>query len=318
MTTYTAFCRYTVTKGELEAMTPSYIKLYESGKLVEIRDQLLKELENCNLCPRNCGVNRVKGELGFCKTGRYALASSYNLHFGEEPPLVGRGGSGTIFFTWCNLGCIYCQNFSISHLGEGKEVDPEELADMMILLKMRGAHNINFVTPTHVIAQIIEALVIAIENGLDLPLVYNSGGYDKLSTLQKLDGVIDIYMPDAKYSDEHYSEEYSKAKDYWQVCQDALLEMHRQVGDLVVNEEGLAEKGLLVRHLVLPNGIAGSSEVLGFIAKKISKNSYVNIMDQYHPCFQAYKHEGISRSITMGELREAMERAERAGLHRGF
>lgn len=298
--------------------SPSYLGLYEQGKLEDIKDKLLKELEGCVLCPRNCKVNRIKGEVGFCKTARFAVVSSFNLHFGEEPPLVGRGGSGTIFFTWCNLGCIYCQNYSISHLGEGSEVKPDELAALMLSLQKRGAHNINFVTPTHVIAQIIEALIIAIEKGLRLPLVYNSGGYDKLSTLKEIDGVFDIYMPDAKYSDEHFSHKYSSAKDYWQVCQDALLEMHRQVGDLVMDGYGIAKRGLLVRHLVLPNRVAGSFKVLDFIAKKISKDSYVNIMDQYHPCFKEYSIKELSRRIAQQEFNEVLEHAANISLHRGF
>lgn len=298
-------------------MTPSYLKLHKSGKLERIKESLTRRMEDCDLCPRNCHVNRLKGELGFCKTGRNALVSSYNLHFGEEPPLVGRGGSGTIFFTWCNLGCIYCQNFTISHLGEGVEATAQELAEIMLSLQRRGAHNINFVTPTHVPAQIIEALILAIEGGLKLPLVYNSGGYDRPEILKEMEGVFDIYMPDAKYSDEHWSLKYSSAKDYWEVCKEVLLEMHRQVGDLVINEEGIAERGLLIRHLVLPNRIAGSFAVLDFIAEKLSKDSYVNIMQQYHPCFQAYKHKEISRSITMGEFKEALDYAEKIGLHRG-
>ena len=232
--------------------------------------------------------------------------------------MVGRGGSGTIFFTWCNLGCMYCQNYSISHLGEGSEVKPDELAALMLSLQKRGAHNINFVTPTHVIAQIIEALILAIEKGLRLPLVYNSGGYDKLSTLKEIDGVFDIYMPDAKYSDEHPSFKYSTAKDYWQVCQDAPLEMHRQVGDLIMDEYGVAKKGLLIRHLVLPNRIAGSFKVLDFISKKISKNSYVNIMNQYYPSFKGYSNKELSRRITQQEFDEVLEYATKIGLHRGF
>jgi len=299
-------------------MTPSYLELHESGKLEKIRERLVRELGNCNLCPRNCGANRLKGELGFCKTGRYAAVSNYHLHFGEEPPLVGSGGSGTIFITWCNLGCIYCQNFQISHLGEGSEAGPSELADMMISLQARGAHNINFVTPTHVIPQIVEALIPAIEKGLELPLVYNSGGYDNSFVLKELEGVFDIYMPDAKYSDEHSSSLYSSAKDYWQVCREALAEMHRQVGDLVINEKGIAEKGLLIRHLVLPNRIAGSFAVLDFIAKKISGDSYVNIMEQYYPCFEADKHKDLSRRITPEEFNEVLDHAAKAGLHRGF
>ncbi|MGB3241261.1 MAG: radical SAM protein [Candidatus Omnitrophota bacterium] len=299
-------------------MTPSYLKLHKEGKLESIRDRLLEKLKDCDLCPRNCHVNRLEGELGFCKTGRYALVSNYNLHFGEEPPLVGNSGSGTIFFAWCNLGCIYCQNYTISHQGEGREVTPQELAGIMLYLKRLAAHNINFVTPTHVIAQIVEALILAIDNGLDLPLVYNSGGYDKASTLKELDGVFDIYMPDAKYSDEGHSQKYSSAKDYWQACREALLEMHRQAGDLVINDNGIAERGLLIRHLVLPNKVAGSFEVLDFIAEKINKDSYVNVMGQYHPCYEAHKYKELSRGITLDEFKEALNYAEKIGLHRGF
>lgn len=298
--------------------TPSYIRLYEEGRLTAIKDRLFEELQDCQLCPRDCKVNRAKDEAGFCKTGRYAVVSSYNLHFGEEPPLVGRGGSGTIFFNRCNLGCIYCQNYTISHLGDGNEVKPIDLAAIMLSLQKRGAHNINFVTPSHVIAQIIEALIKAIEGGLRLPLVYNSGGYDKLSTLKEANGVFDIYMPDAKYSDEHFSLNYSRAKDYWRVCQDALLEMHRQVGDLDIDEYGIAKRGLLIRHLVLPNRIAGSFKVLDFIAKRLSKDSYVNIMEQYHPCFKGYAIKELSRRITQGEFDEVLEYAKKIGLQRGF
>jgi len=299
-------------------MTPAYLHLYKNKQLTKIRDRLLERLKSCDLCPRNCKVNRLEGELGFCKTGRHASVSSYNLHFGEEPPLVGTNGSGTIFFTWCNLGCIFCQNFSISHLGEGVLVEPEELADMMLTLQRRGAHNINFVTPTHVIPQIIEALILAIEEGLKLPLVYNSGGYDKVSTLKELDGIFDIYMPDAKYSDEHFSQKYSSAPDYWQVCQEALVEMHRQSGDLVVNGDDIAERGLLVRHLVMPNRIAGSFVVLDFLAEHISKDAYVNIMEQYYPCYMAGDHKEIARRITMGEFTEVLDYARKIGVHRGF
>lgn len=292
--------------------------MIDLGKLAAIKDKLLKRLESCKLCPRNCKVNRLKEELGFCKTGRYTVVSSFNLHFGEEPPLVGRGGSGTIFFGWCNLGCIYCQNYTISHLGEGSKVNPAELAQIMLSLQKRGAHNINFVTPTHAVAQIIEALIPAIEQGLELPLVYNSGGYDKASTLKTIQGVFDIYMPDVKYADEHFSFSYSRAKDYWEICQNALLEMHRQVKDLVMDENGIAERGLLIRHLVLPDRIASSFKVLDFIAGKISLNSYVNIMEQYHPCFKAYSIKELSRRITRQEFDEVIEYGRKTGLHRGF
>jgi putative pyruvate formate lyase activating enzyme len=302
----------------MKMRAPSYLELHKKGKLAAVKERLLKGLEHCELCPRNCKVNRLKGELGFCKTGRRAAISSFNLHFGEEPPLVGRGGSGTIFFTWCNLGCIYCQNYSISHSGEGSEIDTDKLASIMLYLQKEGAHNINFVTPSHVIAQIIEALIPAVEKGLRLPLVYNSGGYDKRAILKELEGIFDIYMPDAKYSDEHYSFKYSSSKDYWPVCKDALQEMHRQVGDLLMDASGITERGLLIRHLVLPKRIAGSFEVLDFIANKISKDSYVNIMDQYYPCFKGHGIEELSRRVTPEEFEEVVEHAREVGLHRGF
>ncbi len=298
--------------------SPSYVKLYEDGRLFELKDSLTEDLKDCRLCPRNCGVNRSKGEEGFCKTGRWAVVSSSDLHFGEEPPLVGRGGSGTIFFSRCNLGCIYCQNYSISHLGEGRKVEAEELASSMISLQNRGAHNINFVTPSHVVPQITEALIIAVENGLRLPLVYNTGGYDKVSTLKEIAGIFDIYMPDAKYSDRRSSFNYSQAGDYWDVCKSAILEMHRQAGDLAVDEYGVAERGLLIRHLVLPNGLAGSFKVLDFIAADISKDSYVNIMDQYYPCFKGCAVKELSRRISRDEFDEVVGYARRIGLTRGF
>lgn len=295
-----------------------YLNLYKNGRLNVIREELLDSLKSCRLCPRKCDVDRLNDKTGFCKTGRYAVVSSYNLHFGEEDPLVGRGGSGTIFFTWCNLGCIYCQNYTISHLGEGRCVGPEELADFMLFLQRKGAHNINFVTPTHVIAQIVESLIIAVEKGLHIPLVYNSGGYDSISTLKCIDGVFDIYMPDVKYSEGYFSHRYSNARDYWHICQEALLEMHRQAGDLSLDMNGIARKGLLVRHLVLPNRIAGSFKVLKFIADNISKETYVNIMGQYYPSYLASNFKELSRRIRYKELEEVVDFAEKVGLHRGF
>ncbi len=294
-----------------------YQDLYKKGKLEEIRDKLIDNLESCTLCPRNCKVNRLKGELGFCRTGRYAKANSFFLHFGEEPELVGKGGSGTIFFSHCNLGCIYCQNYTISHLGEGSQVEPQELAEMMISLQNIGAENINFVTPTHVIAQIIEALIIAIDKGLNLPLVYNCGGYDSKDTLKDIEGIFDIYMPDIKYSDNTVAAKYSQAPDYWEIVQAAAKEMYRQVGDLVV-EKGVAKIGLLIRHLVLPNKLAGPEAVFDFIKENMSVDTYVNIMAQYHPCYEAHQHDEISRRITPEEYREAAEYARLIGLHRGF
>jgi len=298
-------------------MRPSYIELHRQKRLTEIRDILLEKLKNCTLCPRNCRVNRINGELGFCKTARFSVVSSCFHHFGEEPELVGRGGSGTIFFSYCNLGCIYCQNFSISHQGEGNQITPQELANMMLLLQKGGAENINFVTPTHVIAQIIEGLCIAVENGLNLPLVYNCGGYESLDLLKIVEGVFDIYMPDIKYSDNQVALKFSTAADYWDVVQSATLEMHRQVGDLVV-EGGVAKRGLLIRHLVLPNKLCRSFKIFDFIKDGISPHTYINIMEQYRPCYRAYEFKELSRRPTLDEYLEVEEYAKKIGLYRGF
>lgn len=291
----------------------SYCALRKS-QLKGIKDTLLKAMQSCALCPRQCQVNRLKGEIGFCHTARYARVSSFFLHFGEEPELVGRGGSGTIFFSYCNLGCLYCQNYSLSHLGEGKEVNSEQLAQLMLTLQKQRAHNINFVTPTHVIAQIVEALPLAIEEGLEIPLVYNCGGYDSAETLKIIEGIFDIYMPDLKYSDNEVAKRYSQAADYWEVVQAAVSEMHRQVGDLVI-ENGIAKRGLLLRHLVLPNRLAGSFKALDFI-KELSVDTYVNIMEQYHPCYHAYTFKELERRITQKEYAEVVEYAKGIGLSR--
>ena len=295
-------------------MIPSYLKLYEEGRLEEIKEKLLERLKRCDLCPRRCLVDRFKKK-GFCKTSRYAYVSSFFLHFGEERELVGRGGSGTIFFSFCNLGCIYCQNYTISHLGEGEEVTPQVLARMMITLQENGAENINFVTPTHVIAQIVEALPLAIEKGLRLPLVYNCGGYESGEVLKLIEGVFDIYMPDIKYSDNRIALKFSNASDYWEIVTSSVVEMHRQVGDLII-KEGRALRGLLIRHLVLPNRLAGSFKILDFIKKEISSDTYVNIMAQYYPCYKAYQFEELSRRITGEEYSEVIEYAKKIGLKR--
>lgn len=281
-------------------------------------EQAVARLESCDLCPRNCGVNRIEDELGFCRTGRHALVSSHGPHFGEEPPLVGSGGSGTIFFAGCNLGCIFCQNYDISHLLQGSPVTAHQLATLMLELQQRGCHNINFVSPSHVVAQLLEALPIAYENGLKVPLVYNCGGYDAIETLRLLDGIIDIYMPDAKYASEKTAEELSRAPKYPEIMQAALKEMHRQVGDLMVDERGVATKGLLIRHLVLPNGLAGTEKIMHFISRELSTDSYVNVMAQYHPVYKAYEHSSLNRSITRTEYLEALDMASAEGLHRGF
>jgi putative pyruvate formate lyase activating enzyme len=297
---------------------PVYLETYERGELEERIEQLMAILNECTLCPRACGVNRNEGEKGYCKSDSHLMVSSAQPHFGEEDVLVGIHGSGTIFLTNCNLGCIYCQNYDISHLGQGRIMTEEELAQSMLRLQKMGCHNINFVTPTHFTPQIVKALKIAIENGLHVPLVYNCGGYESKRTIELLDGIIDIYMPDIKYSDEIHAKKYSKAPDYFVVCKAAVKEMHRQVGDLIVDERGIAVRGLLIRHLVLPNGLAGSDDVFKFIATELSKNSYVNIMMQYRPMYKAYEYEELSRGVTLSEYREALSCAKKWGLHRGF
>jgi putative pyruvate formate lyase activating enzyme len=297
-------------------MDPSYLELHARGILQARSSQALEILKCCVLCPRMCRVDRWNGETGFCRTGRLAVVSSYNAHFGEESPLVGRNGSGTIFFTHCNLLCLFCQNFEISHMGVGQEVGPESLARMMLDLQEMGCHNINFVTPSHVVAQILEALELAIEGGLQVPLVYNTGGYDRLETLRLLDGIVDIYMPDIKFFDPAVSQRLCQAPDYPEVVRTAVKEMHCQVGDLVMDSQGIAQRGLLVRHLVMPHDLAQTREVMAFLAREISKDTYVNIMDQYRPCGEAHSHRDLSQRITAEEYQQAAEAARSEGLHR--
>jgi putative pyruvate formate lyase activating enzyme len=242
------------------------------------------------------------------------MVFSYGPHFGEEAPLVGRHGSGTVFFTHCNLRCLFCQNASISQLGEGQKASKEDLACMMLSLQAQGCHNINLVSPTHIVPQILEALELAVESGLCLPLVYNSGGYDSVETLRILDGIIDVYMPDMKYDDEETAGELSDIKNYPEINKAAIKEMHRQVGNLEINEEGVAQRELLVRHLVLPHGLAGTKGIVKFISKEISPGTYVNIMDQYHPCHKAFQIPSLGRRISSTEFREALFLAQEAGL----
>lgn len=295
---------------------PSYLALYESGELDRRIEKAYQLLERCSLCPRNCGVNRLKDERGFCQVGKKAMISSYGPHFGEEAPLVGQGGSGTIFITSCNLGCLFCQNYEISHLRIGNEVDDVEFAQMMLYLQALGCHNINIVTPSHIVPQFLSALKIAIEKGLRLPIVYNTGSYDSLETLKLLDGVVDIYMPDAKFADKDIAKELCKAPDYPDVMKKAIKEMHRQVGDLLIDEKGLAVRGLLVRHLVMPEGVAGTEEICRFIAEEISPHTYINIMAQYRPCYKAVGHPKIGRRITRQEFEMALQIAREKGLYR--
>ncbi len=295
---------------------PSYLKLYREGKLRDRIDRAVEMMRDCSLCPRECHVDRLSGELGFCRTGAKARVASLHAHFGEESPLVGTGGSGTIFFRSCNLLCYFCQNYDISHDAEGGEVEPKDLADMMLSLQKRGCHNINFVTPSHVVPQILQGLFIAIERGLKVPLVYNTGGYDKVETLKILEDVFDIYMPDFKFWETRWSEKFCKAPDYRKIAAAAIKEMHRQVDDLLIDESGITEKGLLVRHLVMPNGASNTKEVMMFLADKISEDTYVNVMDQYHPCGKATLDPAINRRLTRKEYAEAVRLTREAGLHR--
>ncbi|MCJ7743982.1 MAG: radical SAM protein [Dehalococcoidales bacterium] len=273
-------------------------------------------LRECRLCPRECRVDRLAGQKGKCQVTREVTVSSYSPHFGEEAPLVGRHGSGTIFFAYCNLKCVFCQNHTISQLGEGTEVTSDELAGMMLSLQTQGCHNINLVSPTHVVPHILAALEIAVRKGLSVPLVYNTGGYDSLETLRLLDGIVDIYMPDMKYSDARIAEQLSGIKDYPGANQAAVKEMHRQVGDLQMDEQGVAQRGLLVRHLVLPNRLAGTEEVVRFLSQEVSRDTYLNIMAQYHPCHKAFDLPRLSRRITDKEFSEAVDLAHRYGLNR--
>lgn len=280
--------------------------------------QLRELMRDCVICPRECHAKRLEGRYGVCRSTAELMISSAAPHFGEEPPLVGRRGSGAVFIASCNLKCMFCQNYDISHMRYGRRITPSQLAEIMLGLERGGCHNINFVTPTHMTAQIVEAVAMAAERGLSVPLVYNCGGYESTQTLKLIEDVVDIYMPDIKYGDNEIARRYSGAPSYWNVVRPAILEMHRQVGDLSLDERGVARHGLLIRHLVLPNRLAGSRAVLDFVARNVSVDSYVNIMDQYRPAYRAIRYSELSRVITMREYDEALEYAHRLGLHRGF
>ncbi|MCX8124975.1 MAG: radical SAM protein [Spirochaetes bacterium] len=292
---------------------PSYIALYQNGQLYQRIKTLQTIVTDCTLCPHECKVDRRR-VTGKCRTGIKAIVASYHAHFGEESCLVGKFGSGTIFFANCNLSCIFCQNWDISQVSNGHEVDAEELADLMIRLQQKGCHNINFVSPTHVVSAIVEALPLAIEQGLHIPLVYNSGGYDSVETLKLLDGIFDIYMPDFKYMDATVAKELSGTKDYPTKAIAAIKEMHRQVGDLII-EKGIAKRGLLVRHLVMPENIVRSDLVFKQLAT-LSPHTYVNIMAQYRPEYRAHTHKSLGRRITVQEYDQAIAWAKEAGLYR--
>jgi putative pyruvate formate lyase activating enzyme len=297
-------------------MSASYLNLFVSGELEDKVLEAHQRLANCDICAWECRVDRLAGKHGVCRTGERAHISSYGPHLGEEDPLRGWRGSGTIFFSHCNMRCQYCQNHDISQTESGNPVDASRMAEIMMELQSMGCHNINLVSPSHVVPQILAAVLIAAKAGLRLPLVYNTGGYDSLQTLRLLEGVIDIYMPDMKYASERIARTYSKTPHYPQTNQAAVLEMHRQVGDLQVNPDGIATRGLLVRHLVLPNDLAGTSEIVSFLAKQVSTNTYLNIMSQYRPAFNARRFPKLSRPVKTDEYRSAVQMAVAAGLQR--
>ncbi len=301
-----------------QAFAPAYLALHRQGKLQRRADTAVTQLQSCHVCPRDCGVDRLAGETAVCKLGRYAWVSSYFPHFGEENCLRGWQGSGTIFFAMCNLRCVFCQNYDISQFKTGEEVTPLRLAEMMLELQETGCHNINFVTPEHVVPQILEALPLAVEAGLHLPLVYNTSAYDSLESLRLLDGIVDIYMPDFKMWDEKLSLRYLKAKDYPAAAQQALREMQRQVGVLKLDERGLARRGVLVRHLVMPGDVAGTAAIMRFLAEELSPDTFVNIMVQYYPAGKVAngRYPEINRRITRQEYEQALQAAREAGLWR--
>ena len=293
---------------------PRYLKLLKSGELKSRADILNKRLESCNICPHKCKVNRLEGEKGYCNTPRQAVVSAYQPHFGEERELVGQGGSGTIFFSNCNLECVFCQNYQISQQGRGKEVSADELSRMMLYLQRLGCHNINLVSPSHVVPQIVEGIYLAAKEGLNIPIVYNTNGYDLVETLALLEGIVDIYMPDIKFSDDDVAYEYLGVEGYFSFAKRAIKEMYRQVGNLKLDEAGTAYTGLLIRHLVMPNNLAGTEKIMDFIAREISKDAHVNIMAQYYPANRAYDYEHLDRRLNRREYKEAIEAARYAGL----
>jgi putative pyruvate formate lyase activating enzyme len=299
-----------------DQLYPAYLNLVENGELAE-RSVAAKEiLSSCTLCPWNCMVDRLSGETGQCQIGGQARVYSYMAHRGEEKPLIGTRGSGTIFFSGCNLHCQYCQNSDISQENYGMGVSADVLASMMLDLQSQGCHNINLVSPTHIVPQFLDALLVAVEEGLRLPIIYNTGGYDKVSSLQLLDGIVDIYLPDMKYADKDIAQRFSGVKDYPAINRAAIKEMHRQAGDLKVDEKGIAIRGMMVRHLVLPNELASTRTVAAFIAEEISTNTYINVMDQYRPEYNACNFPQLNRRVTRQEYMVAVETVKEAGLHR--
>ena len=302
-----------------EGFVPAYVETYESGVLAEKVEAALEELKSCRVCPRDCDVDRLADEKAVCRTGRRALVASAFAHFGEEDCLRGWSGSGTIFFAGCNLRCVFCQNSDISWQPNGQEMGAEEIAALMLELQARGCHNVNFVTPEHVAPQVLEAIYAAVRRGLRVPIVYNTSAYDSLRSLELLDGVVDVYMPDLKFADSEVAKRLALAGDYPEHAMAAIREMHRQVGDLVFDEQGLALRGVLVRHLVMPGGLAGTREAMRFL-RELSADTYVNVMDQYRPDGQVLakrkQYAEIGRRVQPAEVRQALEIAREEGIRR--
>lgn len=299
-------------------MYPAYLESYSSGKLNQIIERAFKMLESCSICPRKCKVNRLNDKKGVCMTGLKPKVCSFMPHHGEEPPISGKHGSGIIFFSNCNISCAYCQNYEFSQINEGKEVETQDLASFMLQLQDMGCHNINLVTPTHVIPQILKSLKIAISKGLKIPIVYNTGGYELAEMISLLDGVVDIYLPDMRYARTDMAIKYSSAPDYPKFNQEALREMHRQTGAAQIDREGIIKSGLIIRHLVLPNGISGTEEIMKFIAEELSLDTYISLMSQYVPCYKANQFKEISRRITYQEYENAKTAMEKYGLYNGW
>jgi len=297
---------------------PSYIDAFNSGLLKEKAEQAMEMLKNCAICPRRCKVNRLMNKTGFCRTAQRAIVCSYFAHHGEEPPISGENGSGTIFFARCNLKCVYCQNYEFSQLDEGREVTPEELCSYMLELQGMNCHNINLVTPTHIMPQILEALYLAAGKGLKLPIVYNTSGYELPEMIKFLEGIVDIYMPDMRYSQAKTAGEYSSAEDYPHFNQGSVEEMFKQTGIGVFDKDGMMKRGLIIRHLVLPNNLAGTDAILAFISEKLSPEIHISLMSQYEPVFKAGQYLPINRKITLQEYEEAESLLKKYGLKNGW
>lgn len=298
-------------------MQPGYLKLHERGDLEERISLLSQHYSACSLCPHRCGSNRLDGQTGICRSGPLAKVASYNTHRGEEPPVSGYEGSGTIFFSGCSGRCIFCQNYPISQLNTGNQVSEKRLAGMMLELQKRGCHNINLVTPTHFLPSIVQAISIAAQCGLRLPIVYNTSGYERVETLRLLDGIVDIYLPDIKYMDDTIASELSGFTHYTVYNQAALKEMFRQVGNLEI-VDGIAVKGIIIRHLILPDNLSGTCDAMAFLTNELSPDVYISLMDQYFPAYKAQFHPHLSRRITLHEYDAALDDFERNALHNGW